>query len=449
VLLYAPWFLFAGAGPKGSWRPHFPRPVLWPRLLVTGLEEAHFPVALASFALVMCAVAGLAAGMRERRRWVLLPAFLVLVGAAGIAFLDIAFAYFFHVRQLVFLIPAFVLLSAAGLTALADALSRALHVPRAAPLAALVLTIAVFLAPDFAASSQAWREDWRGTARFLRNAETPDTVIAAEPAGAYLEPFVLFYEPGLAGAFVPPSFLDAPTKGGPRRFFAFTQRYVGDISRAHAALSRVDVSVTPEFPILYLGDAPKETLLAEAARLDGVAARVFAEDVRARHGAAAAAALGTPEGALYRSQKGGLLTRAGRARFDAGDRTAAIAILLEAVAYAPADVEALDNLGLAENAEGRFADAAEVLARSARFHPESYWAAFLLGDAHRGLGDFARAAEDYRAAFAREPRPEALYLEAESLRLGGDPARARGVFAEVARRFPSTDVARLARERLP
>jgi tol-pal system protein YbgF len=112
------------------------------------------------------------------------------------------------------------------------------------------------------------------------------------------------------------------------------------------------------------------------------------------------------------------------------------------------DAYTLYHQGRFEDAERRFEEFLAVAPPTELSDNAQYWigAARLSRGDHRGsLAAFRRTVELYPEG---NKVPDALFKMGQALEELGDPGEARGVYEELARRFPDTAAAALALERL-
>lgn len=164
---YVPWLRFSYSNAKGDSPPGNPFRLFLE--MVKGLGDGSYPLAIA---LILCAAAGVYHLRKSRRLfesgalllWILTPFPLVLI------VLNLRH-YFFATRQLIFIVPALILLVAVG----ADFLGQHCRRRYFSPVMILILMSAVILALHYRDT----RDDLRSVGRYLRaNVGPSDAVLA-------------------------------------------------------------------------------------------------------------------------------------------------------------------------------------------------------------------------------------------------------------------------------
>ena len=190
VLAFIPWYLFARAG----WRNdvngsdlHFRMHAKLPLEILRELTGAGYAATLLVIFLAVYALRSSSLARRDKWFWAVLaiiPSFLAL-------FADMAFDYFFAIRQFIFLLLPLAVLAVLGLEAM-----RRNGAPR---LSMALTTLFIILNVGY---SIRWfikyREDWGRAAHILNQARGVENCIILLPDGS--APYYEFYVPGLEKA---------------------------------------------------------------------------------------------------------------------------------------------------------------------------------------------------------------------------------------------------------
>jgi tetratricopeptide (TPR) repeat protein len=118
-----------------------------------------------------------------------------------------------------------------------------------------------------------------------------------------------------------------------------------------------------------------------------------------------------------------------------GDPEGAYDLMAEAFGSLPPDESeerawTLTQLGLLRLAAGRLDDAEQLLAGALQLFPGYHYALGGLGKLRQAQGRFAEAADLQRQRYEAAPHPENLYVLAEALELAGREPEARVAFAK-------------------
>ena len=214
---------------------------------------------------------GLAAGLRAGKTWLAAMALVVVVGAGGVVALDQAFYYFFTSRQLLFVVPFYMILFATGLVAVAQMLGR---VNRALGAAVLVGTLSG-ITLVFGLSVRAYydwpKDDWRSAAQFMMSAtRTHPAPIVTEPNSA--RGYLAYYEPELWSRLTPTTTVDTLPEGAApaRAWFVILGTRVSSRLEFLAAngWQTIYLHASPMLALVYAGRAPAEVLWREVASVD-------------------------------------------------------------------------------------------------------------------------------------------------------------------------------------
>ncbi|MBI4674440.1 MAG: glycosyltransferase family 39 protein [Chloroflexi bacterium] len=240
--------------------------------VTSGYRESPFHLVtmqvLGIVVLPFLAVIGLGDSLRARRSSGVLLALIVGIGAAGVLFADWRAQYFYTARQLLFVVPFYLILVAAGLDVLMRVVLRRSTWAAAGTIVALGLMLAVF-----ALSLQRYydvpKDDWRSAARLIASAasRTPNTYLSA-PNG--LEQYLTFYESSLAPHRIAEEQL--PPRIEEARVWVVnwgndTPRVVETLKQG-ARWRVLPLAVSPNLYLWYAGAAKEEQLWRELAALD-------------------------------------------------------------------------------------------------------------------------------------------------------------------------------------
>jgi uncharacterized membrane protein len=185
-LAFVPWYIYAAS----AWRHEIIAGeysfTLTPRLLLVLLREVSGDGYVASLSLLAAAALGWRHTDSRLRRFLLGSAISCVVCTIAA---DAAFGYFFASRQVLFVLPALVLLATYGLGSLRQRPWQSALVVILV-VASLAKNVSYFRSPG---------EDWPGAARALRSATSSGTC-AIVPSPEYEELYRVF-DPGLSGSF--------------------------------------------------------------------------------------------------------------------------------------------------------------------------------------------------------------------------------------------------------
>lgn len=146
------------------------------------------------------AVVGLIVQIRNSRPTGILWAVWVMASLPIIVILDLFGNYFFHIRQMLFVLPVFLILAATGVSSIVDAVSSALvragalrqpQIFQRAILTALTMTIVAATLPQvadyFQEDAQGRHEHWRAAILFIEQNHDRDSVVLAPRTEEYVE----------------------------------------------------------------------------------------------------------------------------------------------------------------------------------------------------------------------------------------------------------------------
>lgn len=395
-------------------------------VLVWAVAGEDFPtprdVAVTRFAtlgvLPALAGAGVAAAALGARSRLLAVAATVLLSTAGVLLLDWRFSYFWAPRQLLFVVPLWLLLAAEGASALAALLARGSRAVAAALLSAGTAGVVLGLVPGLIGWNGAPKENWRAAGAVL-GAELASgrAQLVGDPSASGRTGYLSWYSPGLAATGVSgEAFRQAVTAGtAPERAWLVEDpAYVATLQRS-LGWSAIDLTPAPGFHLSYLGGVPQETLVLELAGRDprpellvhgGFLQRLAALDraLALRTARRAVARVEAGDHFLLDPELAWLYTSAGRFAFDAGSVEEARTLLARAVSLDGRNVEALNNLGLVALRGGSLAQAERAFRRSSRLDPRGYWAHALLAETLLAAGREREARREAERAAALKPR---------------------------------------------
>lgn len=241
------------------------QPILTPQ--ASAIEKSAAAFIASAIILPLCALLALAP--RRTRSGALLLALLVGVGVIGILIADARVNYFYALRQVLFLVPFYLLLGVIGLDALIRYVFRAPNLARLA----LIAASAGFVALGLTTLSSRYhlpKADWRTTAHLLvQSARANDDVMITIREGD--EQFLFYYEPSLQENLVPLDELANVPVQEPRVWYV---RWSGAEPSGQKALTFspqwniVRVNAGPNLDLWYGGKAARAELLRELAELD-------------------------------------------------------------------------------------------------------------------------------------------------------------------------------------
>jgi tetratricopeptide (TPR) repeat protein len=361
--------------------------------------------------------------------------------------------YFFALRQMLFLLPFYLLLTSLGIAQIAGWLGRATQgrawsgAAQAAAVLSLLALLLLPLRPAIASNLATPRQDWRAALEFVVANAAPEDAIATPGMPAHY--FTYYASPAASRLSSPrtPQEIQALAGQAPAVWVVLAMQ-IGDLrSRLHAWLQQVNALTVPfgsDLTVYYWRpDAGEPSPLAESEHwqlprnLAALEALVhFYEEAGWPEAAASAAAQGT---ALAASQEQASFFEMLRGSVwrERGDSLQAVAAFQEALALWPENAEALVRMGEQLLALRRDAEAAATLERAVTAAPDSYWAHRLLAEARERQGRMEAAIAAYRKAVAINPdEPETYALLGDVLVAAGDRAGAIAAYEQFIRRIP-------------
>ncbi len=363
---------------------------------------------------VALVVAGIVTGLARRRtRVATLPlALLVLLSPPLIVLALRLIEYFFEVRQVLFLLPFALILTAAGVTGIAEGVGRLTRSARwegrlfAGISAFLALMLIGPLWPASQAVPGAAREDWRGALRFVAASAAPDEVIIVPGLGEYR--YLGYYTFGWPQPPLVPTTPDeaaAMAASGRAAWVVANPQTTGIADPLNKAASlRLDFD--PRVTVHYVPGAgmtvEEQTGRATAwAAPDNAVAAQQLSDVLLVAGRPDAAERVLTDGAANATDPRAaslMKTTLGNLRNRQGDQLGALAAWREAVSLWRDNAEARVRLGEALLLSGDAEGAAKELAMAVALSPDHFWARRFLGQAYMQLDQPRLAGQEFEAA---------------------------------------------------
>ena len=471
ALAFLPWLFFAVLQERRVPRGVAPELSLdLMRQIVTGLLLSNPPetVRIESWLpwlYVILLLGGIVAGLARRRTRVvtLSLTLLVLLSPLMIVLALRWIEYFFEVRQVLFLLPFMLILTALGVTGVAEGVGRMTKSTRwegrlfAGISAFLALLLIGPLWPASQAAIGMAREDWRGALRFVAASASPDEVIIIPGLGEdrYLGYYTFGWPQRPRVPATPDQALAMAADG--RAAWVVTNPQTTVITDPLNTAASLRLNFDPRVTVYYV---PGADLAADefAGRLatweppdNAVAAHELSD---------ALLAAGRPDAAERVLVKGTadatdpraaslMSTHLGNLRNGQGDQLGALAAWREAVTLWRDNSEARVRLGEALLLSGDAESAAKELTAAVSLAPDHFWARRFLGQAYSQLDQPRLAVQEFAAAAAIDPTVADTYL------LLGDARAADGDrkgAAEAYRRFlamaPDSPLADEAQRRL-
>lgn len=369
--------------------------------------------------------AGIAAGLARRpsRTPMLALTALVLAGPLAIVLALRWVAYFFEMRQVLFLLPFALILVAAGVVAVAEGLGRLTGSPRWE--ARLRLGVTGFLAllltgplwPASRATPGMAREDWRGALRFVAASAAPDEVILVP--GLSADRYLGYYTAEWPQQPLTPMNPDeaAAMTGDGRAAWIVTIPQTAAIAAPLAETAAVRLHFKPRVTVYYVdGSDESAAWLARAADWAGPdnagAAQELAEALQAAglNDAAERVLQEAASGAVDPRDASLVQTLLGSLRRREGDSARALAAYRQAAALWPGNAEARVRLGEGLLLAGDARAAAQELAAAVALAPDHFWAQRFLGQAYLQLDRPRQAAQQFETAARIDPAVADTYL---------------------------------------
>ena len=267
------WMASLGLTGPGDFSFTFP---LWTELIGETVTSGHIGgVAhllavrvLGMIALPLFALLGVVRSLRARQAWGITFGLIVVIGVIGVLAADAMFSYFFTVRQLLFVVPFYLILVAAGIVFLSELLFQKRAVPVASSIAVLVAVIAIIFGLSLRAYYDWPKEDWRSAARLLENARAQN--IFTEPGS--LRGYLFYYQPALADVIQDNTRL-AELARGDEMERAWIVTLANEQPSALDVLQKngwraIRLDVSPTLNIFYAGRVAENDLWREAAAFD-------------------------------------------------------------------------------------------------------------------------------------------------------------------------------------
>lgn len=256
-LVALPWLVFAGRGEASAYL--FSPPPLAELVAdpIVGVNiDAEWRAALNVLGVIilpLLAMLGLLALWRTRRAASVLLVSLLGFGVVGVLAADYSLRYFYTPRQLLFLVPFYLILVAAGIVALCEFAFRSRRIWRTIAIVATLAAITLLLAPSLRGYYDWVKDDWRSAAQLLEDARAETVLTEPSTLGTYLT----YYRPALANAL-----------RNPRTDRIWIVTMESSTPRALGALNAVRLDVSPTLNIYFAGTASERELLREVAAFD-------------------------------------------------------------------------------------------------------------------------------------------------------------------------------------
>lgn len=432
ALAFLPWLFFAVLQEKQV--PRSAVPQLTPDLaqqIVYGLFLSGAPLAVGverwlPWLYLALVIAGIVVGLTRRgtRTATLTLALLVALSPPAIVLALRWVLYFFEVRQVLFLLPFALILTAAGVTGVADWIGRLGRSPSAQ--SRLFFSASGFLAllligpllPASQAALGAPREDWRGALRFVAASAAPDEVIIVPGLGEnrYLGYYTFGWPQPPLVPTTPDEAAEMATRGRAAWVVANPQTTAIADPLNQAATLRLDFD--PKITVHYIPGASMTTeeltgrAAAWAAPDNAVAAQQLSDALLAAGQPAAAERVLAESAANATDPRAASLmsTQLGNLRNRQGNQLGALAAWREAATLWRDNGEARVRLGEALLLSGDAAAAAKELATATSLAPDHFWARRFLGQAYMQLGQPRLAVQEFAAAAAIDPTVADTYL---------------------------------------
>ncbi|MEZ4767713.1 MAG: glycosyltransferase family 39 protein [Caldilineales bacterium] len=432
ALAFLPWLLYAVVAEKRVPRGDIPQLTLaTAQQTIYGLFLSGPPLEVGverwlPWLYAALVVAGMIAGLARRRtRTATLPlTLLVFLGPPAILLALRWILYFFEVRQVLFLLPLALTLTAAGVAGAADLVARLGRSPRSQSrlfsgvTAFLALLLIGPLLPASQAALGTAREDWRGALGFVAASAAPDEVILVPGLG--VERYLRYYT---ADWPQPPLIPTTPEEASSqaqsgRAAWIVTIPQTAGIATQLPATGGLRLDFAPKVTVAYLPgtDMTAAELSARAAAWaapdNAAAAQDLADTLEAAGDPAAAKRVLTGTAAhatdprtasLAEVLLGALLSRQ-------GDALSALAAYRRAADLWPDNVEARVRLGEALLLSGDAGAASKELGAAVSLAPDHFWARRFLGQAYLQLGEPRQAALEFAAALAIDPTAVDTYV---------------------------------------
>jgi 4-amino-4-deoxy-L-arabinose transferase-like glycosyltransferase/predicted TPR repeat methyltransferase len=432
---FLPWFFYAVLGETGTMRATPPQ--IDARLLTElfhglALGEVRAEPVSASWLLGGLVVVGAATGLAQRRtRWrVLLLLTPLLICPLLVVLVLRWIGYFFALRQMLFLLPFYLLLAALGVTHIARWLGdltqgrRWSSIAQAVVVLGLMVTLLLLLRPAAASNVAAPRQDWRAALEFaIVNAGPDDAILVPGIPAHYLPYYGSSAGSRLAGPQTLPQ-TQALASNAPAVWVLAAEEAVAGQGRLFSWLREINAFSVPfgaDLTVYYWqAGSDRASLLAQSLRwqpprnLAALEHLVYQYDQADLPAAAANAAAQGAALAANRERASFFEMLRGSVWRDRSESLAAVAAFQRALALWPDNVEVLVRMGEQLLALDRKAEAAAALQRAAALAPDNYWAYRLLAEAQRRQGHLDEAVVAYRTAIAINP------AEAETYALLGD-----------------------------
>jgi tetratricopeptide (TPR) repeat protein len=423
LFLFLPWMVY---GQNFSSPSNFEFPNMH-RIVVTSLVGSGGGGIFLAYLLWGLFFLGVTVSLVKKQPQILLPLLIVLFLPGIIIAADYSLPYFFAERQLLSVIPFFLIAVAYGLFSFGELpVWRRIRIDHKVKFIIPVLFIILIawqVTPLIKAYYDYPKEDWRNTSRFLmKNVSSNDVIIA--PNISYC---IAYYAPELKLQIV-----DKIRKedfeeilGDKGSLWFIESPYFAD-EKARAWVdkeNKLDLSVCPFLHTYYIVKDKGKDLFeyAKSFYIPGKCLKYSSLiNLYLQRGKVEIAmkllnnALQTEN--LDKASRLGLLIRLGRIQLDQGRINESIFSLKQSIKLDSHDQEALNNLGLAYLQAKKWPDAIDVFSRCIKYHPRSYWANLFLGDAYKNLGRYRKAIKAWQKALEIDPNQKQLRQSIEEAR---------------------------------
>ena len=268
----APWLIYAGRGAESEFVPAFPslREILSDPVVGVNIDREWraWLDGLGMVVLPLCAVIGVIWLWRTRRSAAILLLLILGIGVGGVLGGDFLAGYFYTPRQLLFFVPYYLILSAAGIAGLNRWLWKGRRIAAGVTMAAVLAGMTILLGVSLDRYYDWVKDDWRSAARLLEKGHAQRIVTEPDSLATYL----VYYGPGLRKAF---------QSGSNERMWVVT---LDAPPRAleQTGWNAVRLDVSPTLKVYYAGDVSETELWREAGKMELPPQTVIYSDVLAR-----------------------------------------------------------------------------------------------------------------------------------------------------------------------
>lgn len=420
LLLFLPWIIYDltsyGVTSKAF---NIPIPTLTQVLQQVFLMPTHavsFPRDLLSVVLFGGFFGiGIGVALKSGKKMMIALGTTIIVGPLSIITIDLATAYFFHPRQLLFILPFIILLVAYGISSTSGILRTRLL--QRILLVGILIPVTLTSGLSFKEYYEWEKEPWKTVAHSILINSCPQDVVVVPRVAEYL----LFYAPDLKLQTIRADSFDQLTQAvtSHERAWVLMTNYATSLPAAFEMRTwlslqpHIKLRFSDDFEVYYLHRGVKQVTLMREITLFRLPPTVLARSDfvlklpsagLTREGLALIDnSIRTYTQRLTSKDQQQLLVRQGRLYYELGDIEQAIRILEMAQAIEPEDEGMLTNLALAYIRAGKLQEAIIILHQSAQLHPASFWSQALLGRAYFLSGDMDAAVQAYLRALEIDP----------------------------------------------